>query len=135
MGTRGRKSKADLSVVAHVVEIERAQPLTELSPEESEEWQVIVNRMPADWFPPETYGLLAQYCRHRVRARRLATLINEIEESGKFDIKQYIDLLKAEDIQSRALTSLATKMRISQQSQQARRKSAPKAGKRPWEFE
>jgi hypothetical protein len=33
-----------------------------------------VERLPADWFPRETYGLLAQSVRHVTTARRLARL-------------------------------------------------------------
>ena len=35
------------------------------------EWCAVVNRMPADWFPRETHGMLVQYCRLIVGARRL----------------------------------------------------------------
>jgi hypothetical protein len=87
------------------------------------EWRTIVNRMPADWFPAETLPMLVQYCKHIVRARRLGHLLREAEESAEFDARTYMQLLDAEEKQSRGMSSLATRMRLSQQSTYEARKS------------
>ena len=70
MAQRGKKSAASLEVVNHsgVTELPRPQPLEELTDEQALEWRLIVNRLPADWFPAETHGILAQYCRHVVES-------------------------------------------------------------------
>ena len=133
---RGRKSAASLSVISSggIETIRRSSPPEELSDEQGHEWTQVVNRMPAEWFPRETHGMLAQYCRHVVSARRVAQLISLAESAGEFDVREYEMLLRMQDREGRALSSLATRMRISQQAtvraEQARKPSA--IGK-PWE--
>jgi hypothetical protein len=87
----------------------------DLTDEQSKEWWAVINRCPPSWFPRETHGMLAQYCRHIVRARRVAELINAMEKdrSSKFNLAEYKDLLRIEEEQTRAISSLATRMRIS----------------------
>lgn len=135
MGSRGRTSSAALSVkAATVVEaIQRPDAPYDLTDEQSEEWWAVVNRMPADWFPRETHAMLAQYCRHVVRARRIAQLLNAAESAKDFDVKEYRDLLRSEEEQSRAIASLATRMRISQQATYDKSKAKPSAPRKPWE--
>lgn len=136
MAKRGRVPAASLAVasIATIETIERPDAPYDLTDEQADEWWAVVNRMPADWFPRETHGMLAQYCRHVVRARRLAQLLNKLETSEDVDVKEYRDLLRSEEEQSRAISSLATRMRISQQAtvraEQARK---PTMMKKPWE--
>ena len=135
MKQRGRVSAASQSVVIidALTTIARPDAPCDLTDEQSAEWWAIVNRMPADWFPRETHCLLAQLCRHIVRARRLAQLINAMEKANGFDFAQYHSLLGAEEEQSRAIASLTTKLRISQQSTYDKSKKKPADVKRPWE--
>ena len=138
MNKRGRKSAASLSVaVTGVVEtIARPDSPYDLTDEQSAEWWAVVNRMPADWFPRETHGMLAQYCRHVVAARRVAQLISGAEKEKKLDIEAYDRLLKMQEREGRAISSLATRMRISQQAT-VRAESArkPDMVENPWEFQ
>lgn len=130
-----RKSAAALALVAPVgVEEERrAQPLPELSDEQRMEWLALVNRMPADWFPRESHAVLAQYCRHVVAARRVAQLIEATEQAPQLDVAEYDRLLKMQEREGRALSALATRMRLTQQSRYEARKTAPDKSKdRPW---
>jgi hypothetical protein len=108
MGTRGRKSAASLSVsLASPVEtIARPDAPYDLTDEESQEWWAIVNRMPADWFPRETHALLTSFCRHTVNARRIAQLIAAHLASDPLDIDAYDQLLKMQERETRALSSL-----------------------------
>jgi hypothetical protein len=135
MRQRGRVSAASQSVVIidALKKISRADAPCDLTDEQSVEWWAIVNRMPAAWFPRETHCLLAQLCRHIVRARRLAQLINAMEKASEFDFVQYHSLLRAEEEQSRAIASLATRLRITQQSTYDKSKKKPVDVKRPWE--
>ena len=136
MAKRGRASAASLAI-AHVSEVEtisRPDAPYDLTDEQSEEWWAVVNRMPADWFPRETHGMLAQYCRHVVAARRVAQLVASCEAADNLDVEQYDRLLKMQEREGRAISSLATRMRISQQAtvraEQARK---PTQVKKPWE--
>ena len=138
MKKRGRKSTAELTIIspAGVSTLRRPSPPTDLSAEQAEEWVAIVNRLQASWFPRETHGILSQYCRHIVTARRISQSITVMEEStdDSFDIADYSQLIKLQIGESRILASLATKLRITQQStvraEQARK---PSEQKRPWE--
>lgn len=137
MSQRGRKSAASLSVIGPggVETIRRPEPPAELDDEQSQEWMSVVNRLPADWFPRETHGLLTQYCRHIVAARRVSQLIAAHEGQEQIDIDEYDKLLKMQEREGRAISSLATRMRISQQATFDKEKKKGKGGMRkPWEI-
>lgn len=141
MGTRGRVSAASLEVAtAKPLEtVQRPDAPYDLTDEQSEEWWAVVNRLPADWFPRETHGVLAQYCRHVVAARRVAQLVrsaeNEVDEDGAavLDLNRYDQLLKMQEREGRALSSLATRLRITQQATMSEKAKKPSQAKRPWE--
>lgn len=138
MGLRGRKSAASLSLVTTdaIARDARAEPPDDLTDEQRVEWLSVVNRLPADWFPRETHSVLAQYCRHVVAARRVAQLIDAAETSGEdFDVQAYDRLLKMQEREGRAMSSLATRMRLTQQSTYEAKKKKPTASARPWDFE
>lgn len=136
MATRGRKSAASLEIAtaSPIETVARPDAPYDLTDEQTEEWWAVVNRMPADWFPRETHGMLAQYCRHVVAARRVAQLIAKAEKQKALDVETYDRLLKMQEREGRAISSLATRMRISQQAtvraEQARK---PKQVDKPWE--
>jgi hypothetical protein len=137
MGIRGPQSGAALAI-ASVTDPQRdarPEPPEDLTEEQSAEWEAVVARLPADWFPRETQGLLAQYCRHVVTARRLARMLAELEAQATFDIRDYDRLLKAQERETRCLASLATRMRISQQSSYDKKRIKPDEPEvKPWEF-
>lgn len=138
MLSRGKKSTASLTVVPSVDPsvIERVERLTapaQLSKEEADVWRAVTNRMPADWFTPETVPLLTQYCRHTVRADRVAEMITLAEVDPDLGLKEYDRLLKMQDRETRAIAALATKMRISQQSTYDKSKRKGSAGRKPWQ--
>lgn len=136
MGTRGRKSAASLEIASpsHVSAIERPDAPYDLTDEQADEWWAVVNRMPADWFPRETHAMLAQYCRHVVAARRVAQLVADREgRKGSLDIEEYDRLLKMQEREGRAISSLATRMRISQQATYDPKRKKPTETRKPWE--
>ncbi len=90
--------------------------------------------MPADWFPRETHGVLGQYCRHIVEARRISRLIRQMTAKKRFDLDQYEQLLRMHDKEGRSASMLATRMRITQQSRyDKKRKTGNVVAQRPWE--
>ena len=137
MESRGRKSAASLATVQQngITAIQRPLAPDELSDEQAREWRSVVNRMPADWFPRETHAMLIQYCRHVVSARRVSELIESLV-SGETESEKWIDdydkLLKMQEREGRAMSSLATRMRISQHAQYQPRKSEGAKQERPW---
>lgn len=136
MRTRGRHSAAELSIVGpkSVEIVERQRAPHDLTDEETEIWARVVGSEPADWFSPSTAPLLAQYCRHVVHARRVAELIERATADPDLSIGAYDKLLKMQERESRAIATLATKMRIAQQSTTNwRGNKKPSAGRKPWE--
>lgn len=133
MGTRGRRSSAALSVVqVGAVVVQRPRPPEVLNQEQAHEWLAIVNRMPADWFPRETHGLLAAYCQHITELASIAQLVEQVKETEPLDVVAYDRLLKVRERESRAASSLATRMRITQQSTYDEKKKKPLTLETPW---
>src|SRR6185369_5683232 len=142
MEGRGRKSSASLAIVSsnYLETIPRPDAPCDLTDEQAEEWREIANQMPADWFARETHAMLAQYCRHVVTARRVAGMIEALEtELGKEEgsdpatilsaTKAFDRLYKMQEREGRAISSLSTKMRLSQQStyDKSKRKKSTRA--------
>jgi len=131
MGTRGRKSVASMTTAPAVAFLpQRPDPPADLSAAEAVEWREIVHRLPADWFPRETHGLLAAYCRHIVSARRVASLIEAADDD---DVPALARLLRMQAAQSMAIATLSAKMRLAQSAAVDRRKTRGPTAPRPWE--
>ena len=128
MAKRGRASAADLQVLpsAQIETVERPDAPYDLTDEQTAEWWAVVNRLPADWFPRETHGLLAQYCRHVVTARRVAEMIEAAQADKETSLDDLDKLYKMQEREGRALSSLATRMRISQQATFDKERKKPK---------
>lgn len=136
MAQRGRKSSASLSVVTDgpTTSVQRPQPPSELTDEQASEWWAIVEDRPADWWTPSNFALLAQYCRHVVTARRVAQLIQAAEGAEELDVTQLDQLYKMQEREGRSMSSLATRMRITQQALVDKRTDKGKGrARRPWE--
>lgn len=134
MKQRGRKSVALASVDAKITAEDRPEPPNELTPEQRLEWMAVVNKLRADWFPPWTHALLAQYCKHVVTARHIGELVERMENQDEIDIGDYERLLKMQERESRIISSLMTRMRITQQSTYNPKKTTGKSKvKSPWE--
>jgi hypothetical protein len=143
MGTRGRRSSASLTVINAVGAFERLQPGPELTAEQAEVWRLTVNGRAPDWFREEHRPVLTQYCRHVDATRLLGLAIEDLlkrfelnradDVETVFPAKDYDRLLKCQERESRAITTLATKMRLTQQSLYDKSKKLPAQAKRPWE--
>ena len=105
-------------VAEHVmlVTINRPDAPLDLTPDETDEWHAVVDALPADWFPRETWPLLAQYCRHTVASRRLGQLIDAEMAKLDLDMPMLKDLLMLQRGETSALKAMAASMRLSQQS-------------------
>lgn len=136
MQKRGRKSAASLETltVGPVEVVSRQKAPHDLTDEETEVWAAVVNTEPADWFSPSSAPILAQYCKHVINARRVSELIEQATSDPELSIQDYDRLLKMQERESRAISSLATKMRISQQATTNHRgNKKPSAARKPWE--
>lgn len=142
MATRGRRSSAADEVLNAKITARPDAP-KDLTKFQKSEWKAIVDRMPADWFTRETHGLLRQYLVHAENSTKLTTLVNEynvdlvITPDG---IEMFEKLTKMLEREGRAMSSLATRLRLTQQSRYnpaTANVASTKAGvaKKPWEYE
>jgi hypothetical protein len=135
---RGRKSAASLSVIP-VAFGQRPAPPACLTDEESKDWLVIVNRLPADWFPEESWPLLIAYCRHIAAANRIYEQMSKTGDLADADNLKLFDRLgKMHERETRTQAVLATKLRLTQQSRMQAKTAASQAVggllRKPWEF-
>lgn len=120
MGARGKESVASLTVVQTGVEKEsRLVPSAYLTPDQRQVWLETVNARPATWFAAHHKPLLESYCRHVLNARLAAHELSKFTPEDLADdagVKRFKTLTQIHELESRAITSLATKMRLTQQS-------------------
>lgn len=147
MGTRGRKSRTELSVVgnddnAHAgsdVDASRPPPApAQMHAQAQRRWQEIVAAYPADRFDQGQLDLLKQYCRHAVRADWLDAQINDYvdppppendaEPAPEFDQSHFNSLLAKAEAETRALASLAVRLGFAHSTAYNKRKP-PKGGR------
>jgi hypothetical protein len=74
---------------------------------------------PADWFGRESHGLLIAYCRHFANAKLVAEQLDALRPEclrQAEGLEIFDKLSKILDREQKAMSSLATRMRLSQQS-------------------
>jgi hypothetical protein len=138
MKQRGKTSLVAESTAGAVAVVRRPDAPLDLTPEECEVWEKTVDALPADWFPPETWPLLRQWCRHTVTARRVSQMIDAASAREELDIGELKELMAMQAKETSALKAMAAAMRISQQASYSARgaggeKSRRTTVPRPWE--
>jgi hypothetical protein len=97
MGTRGRRSIAELSIVngGHAaVAHKRPDPPRSLEPAEATQWREIVASLPADFFANYSLQiLLERLCVHAAEANHISKLIATCSKKNKSD-REYVQLVK-----------------------------------------
>lgn len=145
MTQRGRKSAASREVAALVVPAigeQRLRAPAHLSDAEQSVWLEVVNDQPASAFTPTHAPLLEMYCRHIVNARILADELLNFDRAWLADdegLKRYDRLLAMSERESRAASSLATRLRITRQAVDhpttvGRSIKNQSKGRKPWEL-
>jgi hypothetical protein len=142
MAKPGRQSAASIvSGSAQGLSTEnRLSPPVNLTDSEVQVWYQVISDQPANAFTETHIPMLEMYCRHVMRGRVLAEQIIAFNtdwlESDE-GLKRYDRLLAMSERESRAASSLATRLRITRQAidQQTVARTLvnkPKANK-PWE--
>ena len=134
-----RQSAAALAVVRP--RMLRAEPPAELSAVEASFWRAVVETKPPEWFLPDTYPLLLAYCRARSASEIIAQQLAAFEPAWMETpegLARYDKLTQIQARQTMLLTTLATKMRLAQQSRytETAANTAAKhglAGTKPWQ--
>ncbi|PHP88271.1 hypothetical protein CFB52_012205 [Burkholderia sp. AU18528] len=144
MAQRGRKSAASIvtATAAPVAAEQRLAAPLHLSDGESTVWTEVVNDQPASAFTATHAPLLEMYCRHVTNARVLAEEVLNFERAWLADddgLKRYDRLLAMSERESRAASSLATRLRITRQAVEhpttvGRSLANQKKARKPWEL-
>ena len=145
MNQRGRKSAASMEVAtlaASVTATKRLQPPVHISEAEISVWLEVVNDQPAEAFTATHAPLLELYCRHIVQARVIADEVANFDRAWMADdegLKRYDRLLAMAERESRAASSLATRLRITRQAVEhpatvGRTLAANSKKRKPWEL-
>lgn len=136
----GRKSGASLTVVASIGGERPGAPAT-LSEAEAITWRAVAATKPADWWSADTFPLLEEYCRAVASSHAVAAALAKFTKiPGGKALGRYLALRKLQDHTARLLATLATKMRLSQQSKYGARAAStahartPQIAK-PWAFD
>ena len=111
-------------------------PAPGLTDDQAQVWRETVEARSADYFGEDAAPLLEEYCRVVVMCRLLAVQIEAAISGGESgELKALLDM---RDKESRRLTSIATKLRITNQSRYTPDKAAVKArkgsGGKVWQF-
>lgn len=144
MATRGRKSAAEVSVASLAPTITATKRLPapmHLSDAERSVWIEMVNDQPASAFTPTHSPILEMYCRHVVQSRILSDEVSNFDRAWLADdegLTRFDKLLKMAERETRAASSLATRLRITRQAidQQtvARAVTSQAKSRKPWEM-
>ncbi len=132
MTKRGRQSAASLAVITKA-ETPPDAPY-ELTDAEASIWRGITNALPAHWFPRETLELLAAYCRACATADFVSREIARYEVewlTAEGGIERLGKLTGSRDREVRTAASLATRLRLTNQSRYDGKKAARRHGDRP----
>lgn len=112
------------------------EPPAGLTDEQAQVWRETVNARSADFFGPDQVPLLEEYCRVVVMCRLLADQIEAGIAGG--DAGALKALLDMRDKESRRMASLATKLRLTNQSRYTPQAAATAAkrggGGKVWQF-
>lgn len=134
-----RQSAASLSVVP-VQPMGRIEPPKGLTTEELTLWRAVVDSKPADWFGEDSAPLLTEYVRavcHSDELDRVIKSMSSDDQEWAANAKPYMDFMRIRDMEAKRAVSIATKLRMTQQSRytpQAAATANKKAGNaRPWE--
>ena len=121
MNQRGKKSEASIVSprASLITSNQRLQPPSHITDAEMAVWNEVVSDQPATSFTATHSPLLEMYCRHVVQGRVLADEILNFDRAWLADpdgLKRYDRLLGMAERETRAASSLATRMRITRQS-------------------
>ncbi|MGQ7793749.1 hypothetical protein ACUN0C_15185 [Faunimonas sp. B44] len=141
MGTRGRRSSAELTLAPVVLAERRPSPPPSLTDAEAAVWVDVVGAMPATWFTKAARPVLVNYVRHVVRGELLAQQVAAFDpdwlgvEGG---LDRLDKLLRMAERETKAATACARALRLTPQSQILPRTAGTAVarqpdGPRPWE--
>lgn len=142
MRSRGRRSVADQAVIIAGTFGKRPDPPEDLTPRQAEIWRATVASEHAAFFDTAALrALLTDYCRHREAGEKVSVVIDAFQAEwlkNSAGAKRFAGLLRMRELETRAAVTLATKLRLTNQSRYDERTAATAArntakGAKPWE--
>ena len=119
---------------------QRLTPPQRLAIEAAAIWREVVAAKPHDWFSSDSAHLLEAYCHAVVSHRFISIGVADFDTSkmaAPTGVALYDQLTRMQERQARVMASLATKLRLTQQSRYTPSAAATAAktvrGARPWE--
>lgn len=138
-----RKSTA-AKAVAPVVTLPKKipEPPKHLTADQGQIWRLVMAAPAGDMVTPDSYPVLAEYCRLVVQSNQVAAELDEFDPDWATDdegLRRWETLLKMHDRIVGRIVSVATKLRITPQTrtQQATAGTISRkgGGRKPWQFE
>jgi hypothetical protein len=133
-----------LAAAAALVRQKPPPPPKDLTPEEAAQWYNITMNMPADWFPPETWHLLVELCRHICSSKYYYDALRKVMAKkgalGKDDTKVMRDLSVLHMMETKMITHLSVRLKIAQPAiydpaaKRAARMGRFGVDRKPWEL-
>lgn len=134
-----RKSAAAIATAAFLPGLQRIERLRapeDLTPQQQAHFAVVVAAKPADFFNPCDLPLLVQLSRHLARAD---VIENKFRANPFMPLDEYDDLSRLADRETKQITSLMTRLRLTPQSRyrpdSAKHDAAGIEMRPPWETE
>jgi len=120
MGTRGRKSAAELSVIGAggVTATRRPEPPPSLGEDAARLWRTICNTLPADAFHAGALPVLEGFCALSISLRRTLRALDRMEQAPReeFDEDLWRTLQRQAGELGQRVTMIATRLRLTPQS-------------------
>jgi hypothetical protein len=122
----------------------RPEPPEFLTERQKQIWRETAEGEPLDYFGTGALrNMLADYCAHRESLESICEIINSFKAEwlkNSEGSRRYYSLLKMRDLEMRAAASLATKLRLTNQSRYRPNVAATASsnvlrGRKPWEDE
>ena len=134
MGSRGRRSENELSVIVDPTGRQPLRAPAELTDAQAAVWRQTVGSMRGDWLARGAAPVLVEYCRRVCRARLAERVIARFEmkwinEGG--GLEEFDRLLVIADRESRAVLACARALRLTPQAQQHAKTAARMVDHRP----
>jgi hypothetical protein len=129
---RGRQSAAELAIVPQLPH-RLAEPPSDLNEAQAQVWRDVIAAKPVDWFGKDSLPLLSAYCKAVTEHARISSVLDSFDTRCLVEsehLNTYDRLTKLQDRHARLMTTLATKMRLTQQSKY-RADAAAVADKKP----
>src|SRR5262245_45834447 len=103
----------------HLMPGQRPAPPPELDPEQAEEWRAIVDRMPPEWFPRESWPILSELVQDITLLKQVAVELNDVRKGSisKPDVfEKFIKLTRMKMQLQQCMGNLASKLRLTHRS-------------------